>query len=166
MFRLWLASIIGLYSMSVHSYSVVEDETVTPICHDDKGVRVKFIPVSPVTLMMNGTSVAMAVKDKQGKPVVAYDSYWIATLVPQHRTFIFYHECAHHELGHTNLPKYYNSPNDIEKGENDADCFAAQKVKQSGFTQNDFNELIRSVKERDNTHQRVAEMLSCIKDAQ
>lgn len=61
-----------------------------------------------------------------GSPVILYNPMAVALVSPRMRTFMYYHECAHHVRGHTLgtvHPMYM---------EQDADCWAIINLVRSG----------------------------------
>ena len=49
----------------------------------------------------NLRDVAMAMVHPQGGPLIVYNPYAVAMSDPAVQQFFYYHECAHHVLGHT-----------------------------------------------------------------
>ena len=63
-------------------------------CLDIRGMAVASIPNN------NLNDVAMAVLSPKDEPVIIYNPLALSWSQPQTRLFFYYHECAHHALGH------------------------------------------------------------------
>lgn len=66
--------------------------------------------------------IAMARVDPRFGPLIIYNPYVVATSVPTVQLFFYYHECAHHVLGHT-IGAGHPLVN-----EQAADCWAVQQL--------------------------------------
>lgn len=93
-------------------------------------ISVKYLEV-PAHRLQGRVATADVIN---GRYVISYgsDVRYFPKLLQDH---IFAHECAHHRLKHTLLPKSYMS----DQYEFDADCDA---VKQLNWTDKEVNELI------------------------
>jgi hypothetical protein len=61
-----------------------------------------------------------------GRPIILFNPVILARFRPATRTFWYYHECAHHVLGHS----LGNRPMSRER---DADCWAIREMKRRGL---------------------------------
>lgn len=61
-----------------------------------------------------------------GRPVIVFNPRRMLDLSPATRIWVYYHECAHHALGHT-------SGNRLATRENDADCWAIRAMRYRGL---------------------------------
>ncbi len=64
-------------------------------CRDIRGIAVASVANSAIA------DVAKAALAPDGTPVISYNPAVLSWLQPQTRVFIYFHECAHHALGHT-----------------------------------------------------------------
>lgn len=64
-------------------------------CVDPFGVPVASINAPQLE------DVAMANRDQLGRPIIWYNPSVLVWLQPVTRTFFYFHECAHHVLGHS-----------------------------------------------------------------
>lgn len=87
-------------------------------CVDSTGRRV-------VMTERETPNTAMAGRRPDGTPFMVFDPQRMAALHPVTRLFVFYHECAHHVLGHT-------AGNQHNHREIDADCWAIRHLQQAG----------------------------------
>ncbi len=103
-------------------------------CLDIRGMPVASIPNN------NLSDVAMAVLSPKDEPVIIYNPLALSWSQPQTRLFFYYHECAHHALGHVfiSLPL---------RREQEADCWAIQTLYKRDFDDEDVavvqNDLAR-----------------------
>lgn len=88
-------------------------------CTDYKGFPVASIPT-------NVNNVAVAYQDFMGRPIIAYNRNVLNKFSPITRLFWYFHECAHHRLGHS----LFNIPLTREK---DADCWAIVAMQKEGL---------------------------------
>jgi hypothetical protein len=63
---------------------------------------------------------------RNGQPVIVFNPRRMADLSPITRVWVYYHECAHHALGHT-------VGNRLATRENDADCWAIRAMRYRGI---------------------------------
>lgn len=71
--------------------------------------------------------IAMARLDPAYGPLIIYNPYVVASSLPATRVFFYYHECAHHVLGHT---LGYALPLTMEQ---QADCWAIRELVARGI---------------------------------
>ncbi len=88
-------------------------------CRDAAGTRV----VAVNTTRLNNVGMAGRVN---GRPVILFNPNILRRFRPITRTFWFYHECAHHALGHS----LGHRPMSRER---DADCWAVRQMRQRGL---------------------------------
>lgn len=119
-----------------------------PVCVDDRGMEVTYKFTTGEGLRGRVVNFAAAMRDPEvtGKPFILLDAPLLAMMTPQFQNLNYYHECAHHELGHLNkLPKEYSK---AEKRaiEGEADCEAAKKLSaEIGYRREDMNILYRNL---------------------
>jgi hypothetical protein len=107
-----------------------ESEAAAQVSYDGCYVNGGY-PVASI-MAPNLQDVATAVVDPNAGPVIYYNPYVLAWLQPQTRVFFYYHECAHHVLGHTIGSTH---PLFVEQ---QADCWAIRSLIGSGnFNQHD-----------------------------
>ncbi len=90
-----------------------------PLCRTPDG-RVPQISNNPGSL--HRAYAAM----RGGQPVIVFNPRRMADLQPITRVWVYYHECAHHALGHS-------SGNRALTRENDADCWAIRAMRHRGL---------------------------------
>jgi len=117
------------------------DTVYPPVCFAD-GYRIRFYPTSSFLLLLQyQSSVAVATKDKDGRPTVLYDENILSKYPIEFRNFTFYHECAHHEQDHIVIGQ---SDEERRLKEIEADCIAAERL----VTEDDYGldelEIIKS----------------------
>lgn len=88
-------------------------------CVDTLGLKVQAGPNARLN------NVAVAFRGKNGKPIIVYNPRVLARFQPVTRAFWFYHECAHHSLGHS-------AGNRPLSRERDADCWAIRTMRNRG----------------------------------
>ncbi|MEQ8697665.1 MAG: hypothetical protein RLT05_14040 [Bauldia litoralis] len=88
-------------------------------CRDAAGVRV----VAYNTTRLRNVGMAGRVR---GRPVILFNPVVLSRFQPATRTFWYYHECAHHALGHS----LGHRPVSRER---DADCWAIRQMKARGL---------------------------------
>ncbi len=88
-------------------------------CSDIRG-----IPVASVASNIN--NVAVATLGAYGEPIIYYNPGVLSWFHPVTRQFWYFHECAHHALGHA----FHNIPIYREK---EADCWAVREMYKLGF---------------------------------
>lgn len=112
------------------------------------GVRVQYNPASPAFLAKHRAQTALALRDPAtGLPAVFYDQRILASHSPELQSFMFAHECAHWALGHMNRPPphpYHSGAREYE--EDAADCWAADRLVQTGFSEEQLNKTLRDIK--------------------
>ena len=72
------------------------------------------------------TQVAIAGRARDGRPIIAYNKEAMSRFHLITRVYIYYHECAHHVLGHS-------SGNRPISRESDADCWAIRYMARRGL---------------------------------
>ena len=72
------------------------------------------------------TQVAIAGRARDGRPIIAYNKEAMSRFHFITRVYIYYHECAHHVLGHS-------SGNRPISRESDADCWAIRYMVRRGL---------------------------------
>ena len=77
----------------------VYDVVSPPTCSNNKGETVHFIETSRG---WSEISAGMAIRDRDGKPVVYRSNY--AASPPEFQSFVDRHECAHHQTGDVDRP--------------------------------------------------------------
>lgn len=147
--------VIGILAIAVIVVAVIlvpsiwaKNEHVVSWCEGPEGERVHMVPVARHFLNARGASFGIAegkrTKDDQDL-VVHYD--WTMSMLPREfQRFIFYHECAHHELGHTSIPvhkEYAGWSSNRAKRETEADCRALERLKNDGMDDNVVFETYR-----------------------
>jgi hypothetical protein len=88
-------------------------------CRDANGERVLAVN----TTRLNNVGMAGRIR---GRPVILFNPVIMRRFQPATRTFWFYHECAHHALGHS----LGHRPASRER---DADCWAIRQMRQRGL---------------------------------
>lgn len=101
-----------------------------PTCFSVQNVPVTYIADSAVP------DIAVARTAPNGQPVVLWNPQVTASLHPFTVEFFYYHECAHHALGHT-LGAYGGG------AERMADCWAKQTMWQVGVLTPQKYQVIR-----------------------
>jgi hypothetical protein len=91
-------------------------------CYDPQGRPVLVFASAKVKI----NNVAIAGRTKDGRPFIAYNAKALKRFHPLTRIYIYYHECAHHRLGHSSGYRPQNR-------ENAADCFAIRYMTRRGM---------------------------------
>ncbi|MDH3234422.1 MAG: hypothetical protein OEQ29_12960 [Alphaproteobacteria bacterium] len=91
-------------------------------CYDPQGRPVAVLASTKVKM----GNVAVAGRTKDGRPFIAYNPEALKRFHPLTRIYIYYHECAHHRLGHSSGFRPQNR-------ENAADCFAIRYMTRRGM---------------------------------
>ena len=126
------AFLIGLFLVStVWSGGVaVSRQVVYEGCRDIRG-----FPVASLESPIN--NVAVAGLAPSGAPVIWYNPNILSYFQPITRVFWYYHECAHHALGHS----FRNIPTLREK---QADCWAIHTMSRRGLLRGRALAIIQS----------------------
>lgn len=101
-----------------------------PSCFSINNVQVQYYPDPSIN------DIAVARLAPNGLPVVLWNPNILLSAHPATQEFFYYHECAHHALGHT-LGAY--GPG----GERQADCWAKQTMIQVGVLTQHKYQIIR-----------------------
>ena len=72
------------------------------------------------------SQVAIAGRARDGRPIIAYNKAAMSRFHIITRVYVYYHECAHHVLGHS-------SGNRPVSRESDADCWAIRYMARRGL---------------------------------
>jgi hypothetical protein len=91
-------------------------------CYDPQGRPVAVLASAKV----KRGNVAIAGRLKDGRPFIAYNPQSLRRFHPVTRIYIYYHECAHHRLGHSSGYRPQNR-------ENAADCWAIRYMTRRGL---------------------------------
>jgi len=91
-------------------------------CYDPQGRPVRVIKSTKVKF----ANVAIAGRDRRGLPYIAYNPNALRRFHPMTRIYIYYHECAHHRLGHSSGHRPHTR-------ESDADCWAIRYMVRRGL---------------------------------
>lgn len=101
-----------------------------PACTDNRGMKAAYIATPSEDFYNMGGGVAATVRNfKTGAPEILLDINRLANTPWQYQKFAYYHECAHHELGHMDIPKlkmHYDLRVQIEM---EADCRAISMLR-------------------------------------
>lgn len=100
-------------------------------CFDPQGRPVVVLASGKVKL----GNVAIAGRLKDGRPFIAYNPGALKRFHPVTRIYIYYHECAHHRLGHSSGFRPQNR-------ENAADCWAIRTMTRRGLLNNQRMRII------------------------
>lgn len=88
-------------------------------CVDTLGLKVMAGPNARLN------NVAVAFRGRNGRPLIVYNPVVLKRFHAVTRAFWFYHECAHHALGHS-------AGNRPMSRERDADCWAIRTMRKRG----------------------------------
>lgn len=117
-----------------------------PECYSNDGKQVEFVRLPRQELWNVGAAVAVAL-NVDDRAIVGVDKIGFPMMPQAFQTFVLYHECAHHELGHTEkVHAHYDG--DVTNWEPVADCTAAKKLVTAGFSREDFNQLFDAMSNR------------------
>ncbi|WP_299739068.1 hypothetical protein [uncultured Roseobacter sp.] len=98
-------------------------------CYDING-----IPVASVAARVDNVAIATI---HNGHPVIFYNPQVLSWFHPVTREFWYFHECAHHALGHA----FRNNPLSREK---QADCWAIVNMKKLGLLSEERMAIIQN----------------------
>lgn len=113
------ASAVGAAMIAVAPAHASQFDRNDPLCRTPHG-RLAQIKNNPGSL--HRAYAAM----RNGGPVIVFNPRRMAQLSPITRIWVYYHECAHHALGHT-------VGNRVVTRENDADCWAIRAMRYRGL---------------------------------
>jgi len=119
-----------------------------PVCVDDRGMEVTYKFTTGEGLRGRVVNFAAAMRDPEvtGKPFILLDAPLLAMMTPQFQNLNYYHECAHHVLGHLNRPAREYSKSLKRDIEREADCEAARKLAMEvGYSREDMVVLYRNL---------------------
>jgi hypothetical protein len=116
---------------------------LTPPACQANNQTIDYTPVTTMMIWMYSNDVAQAFKDIWGVGQVWFDKYRISRTPPEFQIFIFSHECAHHMLGHVDMPIIQAFANGKKREfENEADCMAMRRLKNEfGFKPRHFQKV-------------------------
>jgi len=97
-------------------------EGVYKRCYDPQGRPVAILASAKVKM----GNVAIAGRLKDGRPFIAYNPEALKRFHAVTQIYIYYHECAHHRLGHSSGYRPQNR-------ENAADCWAIRYMTRRGL---------------------------------
>lgn len=145
MFRGDIASVSYLNGVvAVNKYGDAYPQT----CSVD-GDRVRFFTLSSKDLGERGAALAMASKGKAGRAIWVDETHFFDDrLTPEFQHFVLNHECAHHELKHTDshleeeTAAYQGEENMMEP---EADCRAAMRLVELGYGPREFAIILEQV---------------------
>lgn len=109
-----------------------------PVCLAN-GQPVIYIRSNTKHLLDNKVSVAGA-NWIDGYPAILFDFDEFQNFTPEFQTWVVYHECAHWELNH--IGSYSGRR---EYTEHEADCLAAKKLVNSGFSDDQLNHILDQI---------------------
>ena len=102
----------------------VYDVVPPPTCSNNKGETVHFIDSSRGR---SEISAGMAIRDRDGKPVVYRSNY--AASPPEFQSFVDRHECAHHQTGDVDRPHPPRNSSEHLMNESISDCIAILRMR-------------------------------------
>ena len=102
----------------------VYDVVSPPTCSNNKGETVHFIDSSRGR---SEISAGMAIRDRDGKPVVYRSNY--AASPPEFQSFVDRHECAHHQTGDVDRPHPPRNSSEHLMNESISDCIAILRMR-------------------------------------
>ena len=102
----------------------VYDVVSPPTCSNNKGETVHFIETSRGRPEI---SAGMAIRDRDGKPVVYRSNY--AASPPEFQSFVDRHECAHHQTGDVDRPHPPRNSSEHLMNESISDCIAILRMR-------------------------------------
>jgi len=112
-----------------------------PSCTDYRGMPVK---VKHTSSQMEGP--AYSTWDKNGQPEIVFNAHWMHEIAHSDamRMFVYEHECGHHVLGHVNPADAKHGHGEM-KNELAADCYAAEQMRNQGYSINDILAVVDDV---------------------
>jgi len=126
--RIWLSAV--LTAMITFAAGKAMAQAPYPSCFSINNVQVQYFPDPTIN------DIAIARLAPNGMPVVLWNPGILLSMQPATQEFFYYHECAHHALGHT-LGAY--GPG----SERQADCWAKQTMDQVGVLTQHKYQIIR-----------------------
>ncbi len=129
---------VGQNAQTLTTYDVVNP----PPCTNNKGETVRFIESSRGR---SGIAAGMAIRDRNGKPVIFRSNY--AAAPPEFQSFIDRHECAHHQTGDVDRPHPpRNSPGHL-MNESISDCVAILRLRdEDGYDRAALNRVAAAMR--------------------
>lgn len=126
-----------------------------------KNIEEKLVSIRPIRGPEFNGRIALAEHNYDG-PLIIINTQFLEALSPSAQKFFFYHECAHHELGHALLTHYLgriDRHDDIlthpttfrADKELDADCLAAHHLRNNGLSDSFGGNIIGLLEEIWNT---------------
>lgn len=112
-------------------------------CNVD-GKEVYLFTTTTEKLNERGAGLAMATQGSSGRAVwVDRNFFFDKRLTPEFQHFVLHHECAHHELGHTENAAAFQGDDSLEEVE--ADCRAVHRLVEQGFGPREFKIIFQQV---------------------
>ena len=129
-------------TQAVSAQSATYEVVDPPACVNNKGETVRFVNRQAGR---PGLAAGMAIRDKQGAPVV-YRSNFDAT-TPSYQKFIDRHECGHHQTGDVDRPHPpRNSPEHL-MNESVSDCIAILRMRdEDGYDKQGLDEVTAALR--------------------
>lgn len=111
-----------------------------PECTDMQGRQISYIPRTTQAMRAERLAIGAAWNDpRTGQPYIDFDAERLPATPPEFQLFALYHECAHHQLGHTSL-KANDMTKPLQAYEEDADCAAFTRLhREKGFGMREIN---------------------------
>ncbi|MGI9482964.1 MAG: hypothetical protein ACR2OR_11475 [Hyphomicrobiales bacterium] len=144
-FGIWTANAIAL-CLALSQAAQGQDKTFKvvepPACENNKGETVRFVDSDKGRA---GLAAGMAIRDKDGAPVVFRSNFQATT--PEYQLFIDRHECAHHQTGDVDRPHPpRNSPEHL-MNEAISDCVAILRLRdENGYGRTEMDKVTAAMR--------------------
>lgn len=112
-----------------------------PVCYDNHHKRVS---IKETLSTEDGPAFSTAIGNL---PVIVFNKNFMQAIAHSAAMvmFVYEHECGHHALGHIEEGGGKLKQKDHFKQELDADCYAAQRMRQMNYTSTDITKVIDDV---------------------
>jgi len=172
----FLSAAVGLTgSAAAEAGTAPLDQDLFAACSTKSGLDVIYTPSERRNSSLHNFSAV--IRDETGAEGtrhkvarIFYDQAALANMPAVSQLFLMRHECAHHELGHTET--YYRNPRVsralVARFEQEADCSAAQSLQQEGISRDEIAQALEIFRDEraTSTHlagpARIAYTLSCL----
>jgi len=148
------AAVFALLSFPVAGLAHETEAGGLPACRSIEGKNVEVAGASEEFLRVQAyTKLALSLTGADGVPVILLDTESLGKLPEQFQNFVFFHECAHHELGHVTLENIIKEQTlrkaDLSR-ELNADCVSVKRLVSDpkfSYTRADIDVIMDTMKQ-------------------
>lgn len=146
-------------TMSIKNFAFVVTLLFVGVAHSKDGIiplphcdvpgpaPVEYYATTQRFINSHGGAIATAGRNPaNGKYFIMYDKLAFQQFPPAFQRWVFAHECAHHQLGHTQHPYQPANKAKANRDERDADCAAAKNL--ADLSEQDWNTITATMSDR------------------